>query len=56
MSMIGKQVILKMQDMPHDDVWALVMEENEFGFLKVRLLESDDIGKVITISKYQIKD
>lgn len=56
MYMVGKQVELTMQGFEYDGNRAIVMEEKEMGFFKVLILELKNFGKIITVSKYQIKN
>lgn len=56
MSMVGNQVVLELNGTEYDGNRAMVVEQNEIGFLKVRVLEVDNFGKMLTVSKYQLKD
>lgn len=55
MCYVGKQVVLDLDGTEYDNNRAMVVEQNEMGFLKVRLLEEDNFGQVVTVTKYQLK-
>lgn len=56
MCIVGKQVVLELDGTEYDGNRAMVMEQNDMGFLKVQVLEVDNFGKMLTVSKYQLKD
>ncbi len=56
MCVVGKQVVLDMDGTQYDGNRAMVVEQNEMGLLKVQVLEVQDFGKMLTISKYHLKD
>ena len=56
MCVVGKQVVLDLSGTQYDGNRAMVVEKDEMGFLKVQVLETDNLGKMLTVSKYQLKD
>lgn len=56
MCYVGKQVVLELDGTKYNENRAMVVEQNELGFLKVQVLETDNFGTVLTVSKYQLKD
>lgn len=56
MCMVGNQVVLELDGTEYDGNRAMVFEQNEMGFLKVRILEVENFGKTLIVSKYQLKD
>jgi hypothetical protein len=55
MSMVGKQVILKLNGTKYDENRALVLEQNEIGLLKIQILEKDNFVQVLTLTQYNLK-
>lgn len=56
MCYVGKEVVLELKGTEYDGNRAMVVEQNDVGFLKVQVLELDKFGKMLTVSKYQLKD
>lgn len=56
MCYVGKEVVLELNGTEYDGNRAMVVEQDDMGFLKVQLLEVNNFGKVLTVSKYQLKD
>lgn len=53
---VGKQVVLEMTGTQYDGKRAMVVEKENSGLFKVQLLELDNFGKTLVVSKYQVKD
>lgn len=54
---VGDSVVLKMKGTPLDGVRAMVLnEENDMGFLKVKVVVGELFGKDLVVSKYQLED
>lgn len=56
MCAVGNEVVLKMDGTQYDGNRAMVIEKDNVGFMKVQVLEMDNFGKILMISKYQVKD
>lgn len=56
MCAVEKEVVLNMSGTEYDGNRAMIIEKQEMGFMKVQILELENFGKVLTITKYQLKD
>lgn len=56
MCTVGKEIVIDMNGTPYDGNRAMVIEKNDMGFLKVQLMEMENFGKKLTITKYNVKD